>query len=79
MIGSEPKNCLAHATEPVDLQLTQLLRSAKIRDCHLVLLAIVYVRQSTPYQVHGDHLVTIGSTPWPISPLPWDGFEIESS
>ena len=51
MTGSEPKNRPPRVSEPVDLRPIQLLRSAKIRDCHLVLLAIVYVRQSTPHQV----------------------------
>ena len=51
MSGSEPKNRPPRVSEPVDSRPIQLLRSAKIRDCHLVLLAIVYVRQSTPHQV----------------------------
>ena len=51
MTGSASKGGPPRATERVDLRAIQLLRSAKIRDCHLVLLAVVYVRQSTPHQV----------------------------
>ena len=51
MTGSESNDGPPRVTERVDWRAIQLLRSAKIRACHLVLLAIVYVRQSTPHQV----------------------------
>ena len=49
------------------------LRSAKIRDHHLLRKAVVYIRQSSPQQVAEHKESTARNMRWPMWPSRWAG------